>query len=119
MSFCPAVVILPVISLGLVGCGGPPPISDEESVMEAIANLSDAADDKDSFRELFVTGSVPSGSQRVRYSRCLISMEPPVVTGRSATVEVQVTLDGRESAQQWTLEQEDGVWKIQNAPLPK
>lgn len=110
---------LPVISLGLVGCGGPPQIPDDESVMEAVSNLSDAARDKSSFQELFVTGSVPSESQRVRYGRCLISMDPPVVTGRAATVEVQVTIDGRESAQQWTLAQEDGIWKIQNAPLPK
>ena len=93
-------------------------MSNDEAVMEVVSNLSDSARNKDSFQELFVSGSVPNDSQRERYGRCLVSMEPPVVKGRTATAEVHVTIDGRESKQQWTLAEEDGVWKIQDAPLP-
>jgi hypothetical protein len=103
-----------------VGCGGGGATSsDDELVMEAISNLSDAARERESFQELFIAGRVPNDAQRQRYSQCLVRMEPPVVLGHSATAEVQVTIDGRESVQQWTFARENGVWKIQDAPLPK
>jgi len=86
--------------------------------MEAVSNLSDAARDQETFRELFVDGKAPDSGRLDDYARCLVNMEPPQVDGLFATAEVRVTIDGRESTHQWSFARTDGVWKIQEAPLP-
>lgn len=103
----------------VVGCGDPAP-TDAEQVNVVIANLSEAALDRESFESFFVAGSAPRESQRRRYREYFYEMDSPTVSGSSATASVRIlnaageVLDERE----WSFSTVDGRWKINTAPLP-
>ncbi len=72
----------------IIGCGDPD-TTDAEQVNVTIANLSDAALDPDSFQSFFVDGSAPGESQRHRYREYFYEMDPPDISGNSATRRVK------------------------------
>lgn len=115
LSLAITVVLLSTI----IGCGAPES-TDTEQVHAAIANLSDAARDPESFSSFFVEGSAPDESQRHRYREYYYEMETPVITGSSATAVVRMqdstgeVLDQKE----WSFSKVDAQWKIDAAPLP-
>lgn len=105
--------------VSITGCGAPAS-TDVEQVNVTIANLSDAALDPESFQSFFVAGSAPDESQRHRYREYFYEMDPPDISGDSATAVVHmVDAAGEvEGAKVWVFSKVDTQWKIRQAPLP-
>ena len=103
----------------IIGCGDSDP-TDAEEVNVTIANLSDAAVDPESFQSFFVGGSAPDESKRRRYREYFYEMDPPKISGDTATAMVRIinvkgeVLDEKE----WAFSKVDTQWKISAAPLP-
>lgn len=103
----------------IIGCGDPD-TTDAEQVNVTIANLSDAALDPDSFQSFFVDGSAPGESQRHRYREYFYEMDPPDISGKSATTIVRVMNAAGEvlDEKEWVFSKVGTLWKISAAPLP-
>lgn len=108
-----------VLLIAFLGCGDVGP-TDEQQVNITIANLSDAALDPGSFTSFFVAGSVPDESLRHRYRELFYEIDPPVISGNSATAMVRMTNVAGEiiAEKEWTFSKVDTEWKIIAAPLP-
>jgi hypothetical protein len=103
----------------IAGCGDKGP-SDTEQLNAAIANLSEAALDRESFESFFVTGSAPQDSTRHRYREYFYEMGSSEVAGNSATASIRIVNAAGESIdeQEWSFSKVDGKWKLDKAPLP-
>ena len=102
-----------------IGCGDSGP-TDSDQVNVAIANLSEAALERESFESFFVAGSAPGESERPRYRGYFYEMDPPKVTGDTATARVRILdADGDLVGEKdWLFSRVDDQWKISTAPLP-
>ena len=102
----------------MIGCGGSEP-TDAEQVNVAIANLSEAALDRESFESFFAAGLAPRESERSRYRQYFYEMDPPKVSGDSATANVRILdPDGDLIAEkEWSFSKVGDLWKISAAPL--
>jgi hypothetical protein len=113
-----AAVILFYLTV-VIGCGDPVAIEAEEMNI-TIANLADAAADRESFRSFFVDGAAPGESQRHRYRDYYYAMKPLEISGDSATVTVRITdANGQVLGEkEWGFSKVGTRWKINSAPLP-
>ena len=113
------VAVTAILYTTIIGCGDPGP-TDAERVNVTIANLSEAALDSESFQSFFVDGSAPDESQRHRYREYFYEMDPPDISGNSATTIVRMMNASGEvlDEQEWVFSKVDTQWKISDAPLP-
>lgn len=103
----------------ITGCRDTSP-TDAEQVNDAIANLSEAALDRESFESFFIVGSAPQDSLRHRYREYFYEMESFQVAGDSATASIRMVNAAGEviDEKEWSFSKVDGKWKIGKAPLP-
>ena len=118
--------ILVLFAALLTSCGGNegPDIEikdDRGLIASMITEVPDHAGVPESFSAM-VTASFPADDeQRKRYARfmCVAKRDDVSVDGESATANVRLEdIDGNNTTAQWTFVKENGVWKIQDAPLP-
>lgn len=104
------------------GCSGEAKAPLDNSAMaKPVAQMADAADNRQSFQRLFVAGAAPDEKQRRRYAEWMYQVSSIQPTAEAqADLRVKI-LDGS-GAQQgeatWTVVQEAGKWKLKSAPLP-
>ncbi len=115
---------LMVMSLAVyLGCGDSAPSqSDPNSLGRVISRIAAGSRDEERFKELFASTAVVPEDDRERYGNYLYNVKS--VSGGANRTEAQVDIETNDNQEKlmgtftWVCAQENGEWKMVEAPLP-
>ncbi len=115
-------VLLIALAATTVGCGiGGGSSEDVDAARRSVSGIGDALNHPDRLAQLYVSGSVPSGTERAKLARYRYWGRTAAISGDTATVTVEITdrkTNNIIGDVEWTVVKDGDTWKLKDTPLP-